>query len=132
MVYENNAGATATETPVEPTRISNTFRPPVDILERPDEVLILADLPGVEPDDLDIEFENKALTIRGHVKPRQADDLRYLFREYGVGDFYRVFQVTEDVDPRRISAELKDGVLSLHLPKAEAAKPRKISVQVSN
>ena len=53
----------------------------------------------------------------------------YLLHEYGVGDFHRVFQVNEDVDPQRIRAEYRDGVLAVHLPKAEAILPRKIEVQ---
>ena len=56
-------------------------------------------------------------------------ELDYLLREYGVGDFYRAFQVSEVIDPSRIQAEYSGGVLTLHLPKSEAAKPRKIAVQ---
>ncbi len=60
---------------------------------------------------------------------RQSEQTRYLLREYGVGDFYRTFRVGEQVDASRIAAEFVDGVLTLHLPKVDAAKPRKIAVQ---
>lgn len=86
------------------------------------------DLPGVTADDLDIDFENKELTIRGRVSPRQEGS-QYLFAEYGVGDFYRTFSIGESIDTEKIAAELKNGVLTLHLPKTEAVKPRKIAVK---
>lgn len=114
----------------ELTRTGLVYRPMVDILEKPDELVILADMPGTRPDQIDINFKEGALTILGRVEERQPGK-DYLLREYGVGDFYRVFQVSEDIDPSRITAEYKDGVLTIHLPKAERAKARKIQVQAS-
>jgi len=114
----------------EPTRSGQYFRPLVDILERKDELLILADMPGVSPDRIAVNFEDGALTIHGRVESRQPEDTNYLLQEYGIGDFYRVFEVSEQIDAARITAEYADGVLTLHLPKTESAKPRKISVQV--
>jgi HSP20 family protein len=105
------------------------FRPQVDILEVGDELRVLADLPGAKADDIEINFENGVLTIYGRVEPRQDESTAYLIREYGVGSFYRVFEVSENIDAERISAEYSDGVLELHLPKAERAKARKIEVQ---
>ncbi|UCG31862.1 MAG: Hsp20/alpha crystallin family protein [Phycisphaerales bacterium] len=113
----------------EHTRSGLHYRPNVDILESQDELTLLADLPGVKAEDVDIHFERGTLTLHGKVRPRQADKTNYLLREYGVGDFYRTFEVSESIDPSRIHAELKDGVLMLHLPKVEAAKPRKIEVK---
>ena len=115
---------------VETARPARTYRPPVDIIERGDELLILADMPGVPADQLEIQFEDGMLTIHGHVPPRQDESVRYLLQEYGEGDFYRSFQVSEAVDPTRITAELSSGVLTLHLPKVDAVKPRKIEVKV--
>jgi HSP20 family protein len=112
----------------EPTRNGMVYRPLVDILEKADELVILADMPGVDPDDIDVQFENRSLTIYGRVRPRHDDAAGCLLREYGVGDYYRVFQVSEEVDSREIHAECKEGVLMLHLPKSEAVKPRKIAV----
>lgn len=112
----------------ERTRGGQMYRPNVDILEKQDELLVVADLPGVKGSEIDIRFEDGELTIHGPAAARQ-DGIRYLLQEYGVGDFYRTFRVSERVDAAKINAEHKDGVLVLHLPKVEAAKPRKIKVK---
>jgi HSP20 family protein len=113
----------------EDTRSGQFYRPNVDILETADALLVLADMPGVQGNDIDINFEDGSLVIHGKVRDRQAEDQTYLLQEYGLGDFYRTFRVSEQIDASRITAELRDGVLTLQLPKAEAAKPRKISVR---
>jgi HSP20 family molecular chaperone IbpA len=100
----------------------------VDIIEQAEELTIHADVPGVTADDIDIQFENGTLTIHGTVKPRQPEDVNDLSREYGIGDFHRVFEVSKTIDSERITAEVSDGVLTLHLPKVDAVKPRKINV----
>ena len=116
---------------VEMTRTGRVYRPLVDIIENRDGLTILADMPGTSPEDIDIKFEGGSLTILGRVKPRQPEDRTYLLREYGIGDFQRVFQISESIDVSKIRAEYVDGVLKLHLPKVESAKPRKIQVQAS-
>jgi len=121
--------ATPEDQSVELTRTGRVYRPVVDILEDREELVILADMPGVDPKDVDIRFEDGSLTIHGRVKSRQPEDKSYLLREYGVGDWYRVFQVSEAIDVPWIRAEYVGGVLKLHLPKVEAVKPRKIEVQ---
>jgi HSP20 family protein len=113
----------------EPTRGAPRYRPLVDIYELSDELRVVADMPGVKPEDIDIDFARGTLTIHGKVEQRQAEGTTYLLREYGVGDFYRVFQVSETIDAGRIDAEYHDGVLTLHLPKVERAKARKIEVR---
>lgn len=120
-----------TEAPLAPelTRSGPTYRPNVDIVERADELLVLAEVPGARAENINIDFEQGRLTIHASVKARRPDDAVYLQREYGVGDFYRVFQVGEQIDASKISAEVENGVLTLHLPKAEAARPRKIAVK---
>ena len=118
------------ENGAESSKSKRTYRPSVDIVERGEELLIYADLPGVPADQLDIRFEDGVLTIHARVPGRQDESTGYLLQEYGAGDFYRTFQVSEIVDPTRISAELTGGVLTLHLPKVEAVKPRKIDVKV--
>ena len=112
----------------ESTRDVTTYVPRVDILEEADKIVLYADMPGVEKDQLDIHFEDRQLTIRGKVELRQ-NDMNFVDGEYGVGDFYRTFTIGEAIDAEKISAEIKNGVLTLHLPKAESARPRKIKVK---
>ena len=104
------------------------FTPLVDVRETEEESLLLADLPGVKPEDVDVRFDNGELIIDGRCAPRHQG-ANYLLSEYGVGDFYRAFTISEQIDWQRISAELKAGVLTVHLPKAETVKPRKITVK---
>jgi HSP20 family protein len=103
------------------------FEPQVDILEVDDDMLLYVDLPGVKPEDVDVRFENRELQIRGKVQPPEAK-AHLLLIEYGVGDYYRAFSVTDDIDAEKIRADLNDGVLTVHLPKAEALKQRRITV----
>jgi HSP20 family protein len=113
----------------ERTRTGNVYRPNVDIIEQPDELVLVADLPGVKRESIDIDFDDGVLTLQGKVEPRYDGQNKFLLFEYGVGDFFRTFRVSEQVDPSRIRAEYADGVLTIHLPKAETAKPRKIEVR---
>jgi HSP20 family molecular chaperone IbpA len=113
----------------ELTRDKATYMPNVDIWENDNEIVLLGDLPGVDESNLDIQFENRQLTIHGKVVPRNQH-ATFLGGEYGVGDFYRTFNIGDAIDSSKIFAELKDGVLTVHLPKQEAVKPRKIPVKV--
>jgi HSP20 family molecular chaperone IbpA len=112
----------------ERTRDVATYTPRFDIVETDDELVLYGDLPGVSREGLDIRFENGELTIEGKVEPRHAE-CEFLYGEYGIGDFYRSFSISEAIDAEKVSAELHNGVLTLHLPKAESAKPRKIPVK---
>jgi len=117
---------------VERTRDRRTYTPNVDIIETSDEFLVVADMPGVAADAVDIRYEQGVLTMHGRVEPRQNEETTsYLLQEYGVGDYYRSFRLGEGIDPDKIEAHLKDGVMELHLPKSEASKPRKIAVTTS-
>lgn len=113
----------------EQTRSGRCYRPDVDIVETAGELTIHADIPGVSRDDIDIDFENGVLSIRGNVRDRELEGVDAILTEYGTGDFYRTFRVSEKIDTARITAEYENGVLTLHLPKVEAVKPRKITVQ---
>jgi HSP20 family protein len=104
------------------------YTPRVDIIETEEESLLLADLPGVRPEDVDVRFDNGELIIDGPCALRH-EGANYLRSEYGVGDFYRAFSIDEHIDWLKISAELKNGVLTVHLPRAETAKPKKITVK---
>jgi HSP20 family protein len=105
-----------------------TFTPRVDIVETADELWLCADLPGVQPEAVDVRFENGELLLHGRCPQRQSGG-KFLVSEYEVGDFYRAFTVSENIDTDKISAELKNGVLTVRLPKSEAVKPRKITVK---
>lgn len=104
------------------------FMPRFDIWEGDDELILYGDFPGVEPESLDINFENQQLTIHGKVC-RCHGDFKSLFTEYGIGDFERTFTIGEAINSEAINAKLHDGVLTLHLPKSNAAKPRRIEVK---
>src|SRR5690606_31726137 len=101
-----------------------------DIWEGDDAFVLYGDLPGVDPGSLDIQFENRQLTIHGKVC-RRCEGVNYMFSEYGIGDFHRSFTIGEAINSEAISAELCNGVLTLHLPKADEAKPRRIQVKAS-
>lgn len=114
----------------EETRSQERYiTPPVDIHETVDGLVVKADLPGVSKEGLDVRVENNLLTIRGKAAHAAPGDPVY--REYELVNFFRQFELNERVDQSKISADLKHGVLSLNLPKAEEAKPRKIDVKVS-
>ena len=118
------------KTSAESTRNVPVFIPAVDIFETEHDLTLLADMPGVPIENIDIDLDGEQLTIRGAVLQQDGEG-RLLFREYAVGDYYRQFTLSSDIDREKIQASMKDGVLKLVLPKAEAAKPRKISVQSS-
>lgn len=120
---------TARPMQAEPTHSGRVYMPAVDILERATELVIVADMPGANAKAIDIQFENGMLTLQGRVAERESPNARPLLREYGLGDFRRVFEIGELIDSQRISAEYADGVLTLHLPKVAAALPRKIEVR---
>jgi HSP20 family protein len=111
----------------EQTRGGSYFVPRVDIFETEKELTLLADLPGVRSEDVDLRYENGELILHARVPPRHQDHT-FLLNEYEVGDFYRAFAIHESIDSSRITAECKNGVLVLHLPKVAQAQPRKISV----
>jgi HSP20 family protein len=107
------------------------YTPLVDVIENADAFVFQADLPGARAEDLDVSFENGTLTIHARVQPRQSQPRAYLWREYGVGHFYRSFSIDTPVNADGIKAELRNGVLELYVPKAEAARSRKIAIQAS-
>ncbi len=108
---------------------NRVFTPRFDVWEGEDELVLYGELPGVAVEQLEITFANRTLTIEGKV----ADELveRDIFsRQYGIGDFRRVFRIGEAIDTSKIEATMEAGVLTLRLPKSENSKPRRISVDV--
>ncbi len=116
---------TAEETRTRDRHIS----PAVDIYETPEGLVLMADLPGVEQENLEIRSDNNILTIWGVSRP--AVDGELVSREYELVNFFRRFELGEKIDQGKITAEFKHGVLTLDLPKAEAAKARQINVKVA-
>lgn len=113
----------------EPTFSEPVFTPLVDILESDTGLTLLADMPGVRAENLSVDLAERVLTIMGKVEKNADDNVKMLSSEYGVGDFYRQFTISEVIDQDKISASLKNGVLTLELPKIAPAQPRKINVQ---
>jgi len=113
---------------VERTKPRRVFKPDVDIVERKDDTLLTADLPGVDEHSLDITLEKNVLTIKGTVNQNIPSGYRLTYAEYEVGDYERAFTLSDEVDKDRIQASVKNGVLRLVLPKSAAAKTRKIAV----
>lgn len=103
--------------------------PPVDIYETQEGLTVVADMPGVDKDGIDVRVDNSILTLQGMVKPVAVG--RGVHNEFALIDYFRQFQLGEKVDQNKISAEYKHGVLTIQLPKAEKVKPKQITVQVA-
>lgn len=112
----------------ERTKTGRVYMPNVDIIEDRDALSLVTDVPGASDEDVSITLENDVLTIDAKVTPEDVGSRRAAYAEYGVGDYFRSFTITEAVDRDRIEAKIKDGVLRITLPKAEAAKPKQIKI----
>ena len=115
----------------ESNPIERAFTPAVDIFEKGETTVILADMPGVAPDDIDVTLERQVLTLNGQVKSHAPEGYRRLSSEYREGDYSRVFTLSDAVDQKKIKADFKNGVLRLELPRAAEAKPKKIAVKAA-
>jgi HSP20 family protein len=113
----------------ERTRDSSCFVPRADIYETDDQLVVVADVPGVDESSIDIALDKNILTINAYVDAAIPEGYSLLFAEYQVGDFQRTFKISDEIDREKIQASIKDGVLHLYLPKAKAAHTRKISVK---
>ena len=131
MSCQTNCGCqTANETQAQPAAVSTkTFTPRVDVFETEHEFLVHADIPGVQPGDIHLNFENGQLSLHGKVTPATTQP-NSLLREYAVGDYHRTFALNDDIDASKINADYKLGVLTVKLPKREELKPRKIEIKV--
>jgi HSP20 family molecular chaperone IbpA len=103
--------------------------PPVDVFENADELLLVADLPGVSSNGLDLRFENDTLTLEAKRPAPAKDESPALLREYEEVDFATTFRIPAGIDTAAISAETKNGALIVHLPKSPSARARKITVR---
>jgi HSP20 family protein len=113
----------------ESTIPARRFLPVTDIFETGDALKVILEMPGVDKESVDVRVENDVLTIEGQVDFTKYQGLTPLYTEYNVGNYARSFELSSKIDQERIGAELKDGVITLILPKAEKAKPRKITVR---
>ena len=107
------------------------FLPPADIYETNDAIVVMAEMTGVGPDEVDITLERRVLTIRGRSSANERAGYQRVYNEYADGDYERVFTLSEAIDRDKIEASLRDGVLHLVLPKAEPARARKIELRTS-
>lgn len=115
----------------EEMRPGPVFIPAVDIMENQNEIVVLADMPGVDGRNVDIDLRENVLSIRGAVSPVEDEKEVLVYREYNWGDYFREFTLTEVIDQEKISAKMDDGVLRLTLPKKERVKPKKIQISAN-
>ncbi len=112
----------------ELTRDRRTFLPRTDIYETKDALVLVMDIPGANKDDIDITLEKNVLTVHALVDPQVLDGYALALQEYEVGDYQRSFRLSNEINQDKIEADYSNGVLRLTLPKAEAAKTKKISI----
>ncbi len=115
----------------EETKPGPIFTPAVDIFETDKELILLADMPGVKAQDLTIDLREGVLALSTQMDRPEAPGEMGILREYQTGNYYRKFNLSDVIDQSKIEAQLKDGVLRLTLPKAEAVAPRKIEVKAA-
>lgn len=105
------------------------YVPRSDIYEKPDGLLLLADMPGVPETAVDIELDKDHMTITGRLEPESLEGYDLTYSEYRPGGYRRTFRLSDEIDVEKISASMKNGTLAVHLPKKETVKPRKIVVK---
>jgi HSP20 family protein len=112
----------------EATTPARMFVPAADIYENQDALTVILEMPGVDRDHIDLRVEDGVLNVTGNLDFEKYKGLQPLYTEYNVGNYSRSFRLSSAIDQNKIKAELKDGVLTLGLPKAEKAKPKTIQV----
>lgn len=123
---ESKEVAKRKDTAIERSRQLPTVSPVVDIYENDDEILLYADMPGVAKEDIMVNIDNGTLAISGFRSLKASGTANW--EEFGDVEYRRTFSVPQSIDVEKVDADLKDGVLKLHLPKSEAAKPRLIEI----
>jgi HSP20 family molecular chaperone IbpA len=127
MTTQIEVQKTATTQPEVPVnRVELT--PAVDVYEQADALVIVADVPGVDEKHLDVTIENDVLTFTGRAAAQDPAGLDALYREFETADYRRSFTIATDFDREKITASVRNGVLRITLPRAAAAKPRRIEV----
>jgi HSP20 family molecular chaperone IbpA len=113
----------------ETTRPMRAFLPTTDIFETENALTVVLEMPGVVRDNIEVSVENGVLTVEGKINFDKYEGLQPIYSEYNIGPYRRSFRISSRVDQDKISAEIRDGVITLVLPKAEEAKPRRIEVK---
>jgi len=113
----------------EPTTPTRAFLPTTDIFENEDALTLVLEMPGVDRDNINISVENGVLTVEGRINFSKYEGLQPVYSEYNIGPYRRTFRISSRIDQEEIRAEMRDGVITLVLPKAEQAKPRRIEVK---
>jgi HSP20 family protein len=116
------------ESKQETTIPARVFVPATDIFETDEALTVILEMPGIDKDKVDVKVENDVLQIEGWIDFSRYEGLQPVYTEYNIGNYARSFQLSSKIDQDRISAELRDGVMTLVLPKSEKAKTRKIAV----
>jgi HSP20 family molecular chaperone IbpA len=129
QVQEAEKQEVTTASDVERTRDRRAYVPRADIYETDEEIVVVADMPGVDENAVDITLEKNVLTINGYVEPEAPEAYSLGYAEYEVGDYQRSFTLSNYIDQNNIQATVKNGVLELRLPKAGPAKAKKITVK---
>lgn len=106
------------------------FLPAVDAMETEQELVLLADMPGVSPDRLDITVEEGVLTLAGRVEPESAEHEETIQQEFLRGDYYRQFRIPREFQADRIDASVKNGVVTVRIPREERSAPKRIEIRV--
>ncbi len=127
MEVQKQEDVTADE--MERTHSRRCFVPKADIYETENEIIVLADIPGASEKTLEITLEKNVLSINAFISPVQSTGYQLAYAEYDEGDYQRSFRLSDEIDRDRIEASISNGVLHLRLPKAAAARSRKISVK---
>ena len=128
MSERNEVSKTAEQ---QPARNGASLMPPVDVVEDESGITLFADLPGVPKDKLNLQVEADMLTIEGDVAIATPEGLEASYAEVGLPRYRRVFTLSKELDVGKVTAELANGVLKLHIPKAEHARPRRIEIQTA-
>ena len=115
----------------EATTPTRAFMPNADIFDTEDALTVVLEMPGVDRDNINISIENGVLTVEGKINFGKYEGLQPVYSEYNVGPYRRSFRISSRIDQDKISAEMRDGVIKLMLPKAEEAKPRRIEVRTA-
>ena len=116
------------EKKTEGTTPGRAFVPVTDIFETPEALTVVLEMPGVDRNSIEASVEDDIVTIEGRIDFSKYEGMQPVYTEYNVGHYARSFQISNKVDRSKISAQMKDGVVTIVLPKAEQAKPRKIQV----